>query len=109
MSVYVCIYVCIYVCMYICMYVCMDGWMDGWMYVCTYIGTSKMTTVFFAVPLRGLLSLVRTTLILERFEHMFVIFWMVLWSVLIKVHSTKQSLALKILKMHLYEGQKNII
>ena len=77
-----------------------------------YIDTFRRTIGFFAVPLRGPLSLVGPTPVLVKFKHIFVIFRCfrgsstIFSSVLVKVQFTKQSLTQKILKMYFYEDHK---
>ena len=93
-----------YVCMYVCIFMCM--------YVCMYIGTFRRTTGFFAVPLRGLLSLAGPTPVLVKFERISVICrcfrgssTLFSW-VLVKVHNSNYWLTQKILKMYVYETGK---
>ena len=86
---------------YVCMYVCM-----------LHIGTFRRTIGFFAVLLRGPLSLAGPTPVLVKFKDIFAIFRCfrrsstIFSSVLVKVHFTKQSLTQKIFKMYFYEDHK---
>ena len=69
-----------------------------------YIGTFRRTNGFFAVPLRGLLSLAGPAPVLVKFEDIFIIFRcfrgysMLFSSVLVKVHDSKHRLTQKIFK-----------